>query len=218
MNKTYGISFLKPRAHWNWVSVSTIDKETFQGFIDYLYDLDRDIEVLPYIPGGLSAGMIAKPNMDKTYLVERIVKRIKNKESREMMFREFTFVSDPEDNEADIHFVEDVYEMLLSFGLTQEDATELANRQYYSDDIKRDIPIRVDSEQLEQFIEQFHNSCYFPYHSRWMFIYMFRGEFIRYITSKGYDGVSVEGGWVLNDKEREIKLGIIDENGNLIER
>ena len=44
---------------------------------------------------------------------------------------------------------------------------------------------------------------------------MFRKEFIRYMKQKGFD-VVVDGGWVLNDKEREVKLGLIDKDGHLI--
>ena len=44
---------------------------------------------------------------------------------------------------------------------------------------------------------------------------MVRGEFIKYMSCKGYD-VEVDGGWVLNDKKREIELGIIDINGNIL--
>jgi len=36
------------------------------------------------------------------------------------------------------------------------------------------------------------------------------------MKAKGYDGVTIEGGWILNDKEREMKLEIIDKEGNLI--
>ena len=32
---------------------------------------------------------------------------------------------------------------------------------------------------------------------------MFRNEFIRYIKSKGYDDVSIDGGWVLMTKNEK---------------
>ena len=35
-------------------------------------------------------------------------------------------------------------------------------------------------------------------------------ELFKIIKSKGY-GISVDGGWILKDKEIEMKLGIIDE-------
>ena len=215
MNNVYKISFLEPRAHWNWVSVSSISKEVFLGFIYYLYNLNRDIEILPYIPGGLVAGMGAKPHMDKTYMVRKIVRNIKNKEPIEEIFEDFSYIYE-DDNKAKIYFIEDVYEMLLSFGLTQEDAVEIAKEQYCNSKIRDAIPICVNSELLETFIGQLENSGYYPYHSGWTFIYMFRGEFIRYMKSLGYDDVSVDGGWVLNDKKREVELGLIDEDGQLL--
>ena len=47
----YTITF-KDKGRRNWVSLSSITKETIDGFIKYLYSLNRDINVLPYIPGG----------------------------------------------------------------------------------------------------------------------------------------------------------------------
>ena len=105
MSNVYKISFLEPKAHWNWVSVSSINKEAFLGFIDYLYRLDRDIEILPYIPGGLLAGMGGNPYMDKTYLVERIARKIKEKVPKEEIFEEFTYIYN-EDNKTQIYFME----------------------------------------------------------------------------------------------------------------
>ena len=210
----YEISFIEPKAHWNWVSVSSINKDIFLDFIDYLYNLDREIEVLPYIPGGLVAAMIPKPYMDKTYLVKGIVEKIKAKEQKEELFEVFCHIKSA-DNQAKIFFIEDVYEMLLSFGLTQEQAAKVSIEQPFGERIKDHIPSNVNSHQLELFIKQFDDSWYFPYGSRWIFIYMFRGEFIRYMKNKGYD-TSVDGGWILNEKEREMKLGLIDENGDMI--
>ena len=207
----YEISFLEPKAYRNWVSVSSISKEVFLGFIDYLYSLDRDIEVLPYI----KCEMFTESNTDKTYLVKRIARIIKDKCPKEDIFEEFTYIPE-DDNEAHVYFIEDIYEMLLSFGLTQEFAVDIARSHYCNDELDRQIPIAVNSERLKTLITQLEGSGYFPYHSRWMFIYMFRGEFVRYMKSKGYDDVSVEGGWVLNDKEREIELGLIDTNRKMI--
>jgi len=203
--KNYKITFLEPRLHWNWVTVSSIDKETFLGFIDYLYNLDRDIEVLPYIPGGLIACTGANPWMDKTYLVKRIARSIKDRKPKEEIFEEFTYISN-KDNKAQIFFAEDVYEMLLSLGLTKEAAVQIANEHYNKNIIKTAISPSTNSDLLKAFINQLDSHFfYFPYHSRWIFIYMFRGEFVRYMKSIGYDDVSVDGGWVLNDKEREVK-------------
>jgi len=43
---------------------------------------------------------------------------------------------------------------------------------------------------------------------------MFRNEFKKFMSDKGYKVYPV-GGWVLNDKKRECDLGLIDENGEL---
>ncbi len=209
----YEISFIEPKAHWNWVSVSSISKNIFLDFIDYLYSLDREIEALPYIPGGLVAGMVGKPYMDKTYLVKEIVEKIKDKEPKEEIFEIFCHIKSAY-NKAQIFFIEDVYEMLLSFGLNKEQAAKASINQPYGERIKNHIPSNLNSHRLELFVKQFADIWYFPYSSRWQFIYMFRGEFIRYMKNKGYE-VSVDGGWILNDKKREMNLGIIDENGNL---
>ena len=64
----YRISFLIPN-EYNWVNISSISDETLNEFANYLYSLDRDIEVLPYIPGGLHCGICAYPELDRTYLV-----------------------------------------------------------------------------------------------------------------------------------------------------
>lgn len=202
MNKEYRITFLEPRTPWNWATVTSIDKATFLGFVDYLYNLDRDIEIQPFIQCGFTSSSKIKPNMDKTYLVKRIVRRIKDNDSKEEVFEEFTYLYN-EDNKAQIFFIEDVYEMLLSFGLTKDFAIEIANKHHCSNDFEKDIPICVNDELLGMFMKQFEYSAYYPYHSRWMFVYMFRNEFIRYMKFLGYDSVSVDGGLLSNDKEEK---------------
>ena len=213
----YKISFLEPRAKWNWVTVSSISKETFNDFIDYLYSLNRDIEVLPYIPGGLLAGMGAKPDMDKTYLVKEIVGIIKDKKPVKEIYRTMWSFWKDEDFETDIAFIEDVYELYLFLGVPQYIALGYCNEQICPSDERSFLSIYKGNEKVDEFINMFKNhDFYFPFSSRYKLVYMFRNEFIRYMKSKGYDDVSVEGGWVLNDKEREMKLGIIDSGGNLI--
>ena len=76
--KQYKIKFLKSNKNPNWVNVSNIDKKTFNDFISYLYQLNRDIVVLPYIPGG-GGPIHVDPSTDRTYLVEGIADSIKNK-------------------------------------------------------------------------------------------------------------------------------------------
>lgn len=214
---TYEITFLKPRAKWNWVTVSSINKEDFSGFIDYLYNLDRDIEVQPYIPGGYATPMHIKKDLDKTYLVKEIVKIIKDKKPVSEIYRIINFVRKDEEHESDIAFIEDVYELYLSLRIPQDIALEYANKQIRPYDERSFLSIYKGDERVKAFYRMFEDhDFYFPFSSRYKFVYMFRNEFIRYIKTKGYDGVSVEGGWVLNDKEREIDLGIINEEGFLL--
>lgn len=213
----YEITFLKPRADYNWVSVSSITKEEFLGFIDYLYSLDRDIEIQPYIPGGYAALMLIREDLDKTYLVEQIVRIIKDKKPVVEIYKIMDHVRQKENHESDIVFIEDVYELYLSLGVPQEIALEHANKQVYPCHKDSILPLYKGNNKVETFISMFNDhDFYFPFTSRYKFIYMFRNEFVRYMKTKGYDGVSVEGGWILNDKEREMKLGIIDENGESI--
>ena len=117
-----------------------------------------------------------------------------------------------------IHFIEDVYEFYLSLGIKEEDALTAVSAQYKEDDIKLNLMINnfKNNKKLKAFAEWKTNDGYSrnPYYSRWVFIYMFRNEFKKYMHDRGYK-VEVEGGWVLNDKKREMTLGLIDEEGNL---
>lgn len=192
----YRISFLIPN-EYNWVNISSISVKTLNEFAKYLYSLNRDIEVLPYIPGGLHCGICAYPELDRTYLVNRIVKDIKDKLPIKKLFAKYFVYTWCEQIDLsklpETIFIEDVYESLLSKGLTKKEA------------IQQTMYI-CDTES---------NSKKILRNSRWQFIYMFRKEFIRYMKQKGFD-VVVDGGWVLNDKEREVKLGLIDKDGHLI--
>ena len=217
MSNNYEISFLEPKARWNWVSVSSIAKETFDGFIDYLYNLDREIEILPYIPGGYAAPMHIREDLDKTYLVKQIVGIIKDKKPVKEIYKAMLFFRKDENYETDLAFIEDVYELYLSLGVPQHIALEYSNKQIHPSDERSFLLIYKGNEKVNEFINMFNaHDFYFPFLSRYVFVYMFRSEFIKYMKSTGYNGVSVDGGWVLNDKEREIKQGIIDENGNLL--
>ena len=60
----YVISFLVKNI--NWVSISSIDKETFYSFIKHLYLLKRKIVVLPYLCGGFLPPMRPVLDKDKT--------------------------------------------------------------------------------------------------------------------------------------------------------
>lgn len=213
----YEIKFLEPKANWNWVSVSSISKKDFDDFIDYLYNLDRDIEVLPYIPGGYAAPMHIREDLDKTYLVKQIVGIIKDKKPVKEIYKAIRYFRKDEDFETDIAFIEDVYELYLSLGVPQHISLEYANEQVYPSSERSFLSIYKGDKKVSEFINMFdiHN-FYFPFFSRYAFVYMFRSEFINYMKSKGYDDVSVDGGWVLNGKEREMKLGLIDASGELL--
>ena len=208
----YEITFLKPRVKWNWVTVSSINKEDFLGFINYLYNLDRDIEIQPYIPGGYVAPMHIKEDLDKTYLVKLIANIIKDKKPVSEIYKIINFVRKEKEHESDIAFIEDVYELYLSLRIPQGIALEYANKQIRPHDERSFLSLYKGDERVKVFYKMFEDyDFYFPFSSRYKFVYMFRNEFIRYIKSKGYDDVSVEGGWVLNDKEREMRIGLINE-------
>ena len=147
--KEYKITFDHTLSECNWNSISSIDKETLDGFIDYLYSLDRHIQILPYIPGG---GPFLNPYLDKTYKVHQIVDDIKHKVPKDEMIK----------------------------------------------------------KRFDHFLEDYSNSedDYHRFFSRWVFIYMFRGEFKRYMNERGYE-VVVDGGWVLNNERRERIFGLI---------
>ena len=213
----YEITFLKPRAEWNWVTVSSISKDVFSGFLDYLYNLGRDIEVQPYIPGGYASPMHIRDDLDRTYLVEQIVKLIKEKKPFTEIFKVIRFINAKEEYETDTFFIEDVYELYLSLGVPQDIALHYANEQIRPSDERSFLPIYKEDKRAKPFIDMFEKDpFYFPFSSRYKFIYMFRNEFVRYMKTKGYDDVSVEGGWILNDKEREMELGIIDVDGHFL--
>lgn len=216
--KVYQITFKQTVYHnYRWVaSISSISKKDLMDFIDYLYGLKRDIHVFPYIPGGLSAGIIPKPFMDKTYIVKGIAKDIKDKIPVTKMLNVFT--RDNNNNDCfNIHFSEDVYEFLLSLGVNETAALEAVTQQWHESTIKRNLMINKfkKNKKLKEFAEWIGDDYLInPYCSRWMFIYMFRTEFKKYMYDKGCV-VEVEGGWVLNDKRREMALGLIDDEGNL---
>lgn len=191
----------------NWVSISSIDKSLFYDFIEYLYSLDRKPLVLPYIPGGAPNGG-AKPYMDKTYQVEILANDIVNKEPIQNVLNRFVYcLWNKTDKTKDISnpyqlfFIEDVYEYYLSLGIDKAKARIQAYERYNT---------LLDGDCKKWLCDKYS----FPFSSRWVFIYMFRTEFKKYMKNKGYQ-VDVDGGWVLNDKSREIHLGLIDNDGNL---
>ena len=211
--KIYRISFRINT--FNWVSLSSISKDELMDFIKYLYSLKRSINVFPYIPGGLAAGCIPNPYMDKTYLVERIAKDIKNKTDIDKMLNTITrdFIS--EKSCYGIHFIEDVYEFYLSLGIAEKVALQAVKNHYTKTEIERYLLPLTNKRKLQNFANWIGDDhSVFPYHSRWVYVYMFRNEFKKYMHDKGYK-ITVDGGWVINDKEREMKLGLIDENGEL---
>lgn len=207
--KPFVISFDKKCGDYpNWISISSIDKKLFYDFIDYLYSLNRKPIVLPYIPGGAPNGG-AKPYMDKTYQVEILANDIINKEPTYNMFNRFVYCLWKKtdkivdlSNPYQLFFIEDVYEHYLSLRIDNAKAKSLAYERYNAS---------IDTNCKEWLCDKYP----FPFLSRWVFIYMFRTEFKKYMKDKGYEAV-VDGGWVLNDRKREKELNLVDENGNLL--
>lgn len=202
----------------NWVSFSNIDKTTFDEFVDYLYLLKRNINVLPYISGGMT--VIPHDDLDRTYVVERIVDDIKKGISKtELLNKHFVHRWNHQNsymNPFNLFFKEDVYEFIEeNTKLSRNDVYRLVNKLPYCSCIDKDV--FNDSEIYETFNSWLSNNQeHNPWigTSRWEFIYMFRNEFKKFMHDKKHR-VVVDGGWVLNDKQREIKLGLIDENGDL---
>ena len=194
----YKIESIKPEDDYpNWVCLSSIDKKTFYDFIDYLYSLDRDIEVLPYIPGGAPLG-IPKPYLDQTYIVRGIASDIKNKRDIDEILSQYFDGRLLDKNKRrcfhHIHFKEDVYEYLLDKGIDKD--IIIKNIHIYKDkDVYKIDPSLVE---LANWIKEGHSVSM----SRYVFIYMFRNEFIKYMASIGCE-VEVDGGWILNSRERE---------------
>ena len=216
-NRVYLIKFKSPNKLPNWVNISNIDKTTLDEFIDYLYALKRNINILPYICGGLSPGPHA--DLDRTYLVQRIVDDIKkNFPKNELLNKHIVHCWDyPEtyDNPFDLFFKEDVYEFMeKNTTLSKNDLCCFVSDLPYTKVVKKKIFKNI--EIFNTFSLWLTNNEHNPWigTSRWEFIYMFRNEFKKFMRDKGYK-VVVDGGWVLNDKQREIKLGLIDENGEL---
>ena len=214
--ETYTISFYVDSP--NWVSFSNIDKNTFYSFIEYLYSLKRKIIALPYISGGWTVRPV--PDQDNTYKVLNIVKDINNKiPIHQMLAHYFSSKNMTKGKFFNIHFNEDILEFLLSLGLNKNDALQIA------DDYCRYIPNvyeveyrllnmkNINRSKAKAFIKWLETTPRIQ-NSRWMFIYMFRNEFRNFMNEKGYK-VHPIGGWILNNKEREIRLGLIDEDGEL---
>ena len=243
----YKITFKKGEKH-NWINVSSISKEVFYSFIDYLYSIGKDpyssnrmIVIMPYVSGGAPCG-VGIPNLDRTGNVLGVYKDIEDKVPvHKMLDRHFTIQKPDIEYQAkyktsewkledlkgyeNIHFIEDLYEFYISLGIDEEEAYKLCINRYDSDSLKElNLFDKVnDKEKLEGLInwiddhspyETFGKINAWPYRSRWMFIYMFRNVFKKFMDENGYK-VVVDGGWVLNDKEREMKLGLIDREGNL---
>ena len=218
----YLIKFIYPGKHPNWANISNIDKKTFDEFVDYLYSLKRNIDVLPYISGGM-IGMHILEDLDRTYIVKDIVDDIKKSLPKNELFDKY-FVHrwnhpDTYKNPFNLFFKEDVYEFVMKNIKThcsERDIYNFVNDLPYAKSIEKDI---FDNSDLFNTFNSwlFDNQVHDPWigTSRWDFIYMFRNEFIQYMNDRGYE-VVVEGGWVLNDKERETRLGLIDENGELL--
>lgn len=215
--KTYRIKFYSCMP--NWVSMSTIDKETLDEFIRYLYSLKRKIVVLPYISGGGGGPMGGNPATDRTYIPLSIAKGIEKKEDIDTLINKDISWGKESESFRKIHFMEDVYEFYLSQGVENYGAYQAAIGQYQGAKIKEHLLIGdflKKNNKIKEFAEWIGESKYehYPYHSRWVFIYMFRNEFKKFMEDKEYK-VEVEGGWVLNNKFREVKLGLINEDREL---
>ena len=190
----------------HWVSISNIPKNMMDDFISYLYELDREIILDKYIPGGF-VGVAIRPYLDKTKLVKKIIKDIKNKVDVNEMLNNIHFSLNDNNNPNNLHFVEDLYEYYLSKGIEKE----IAKKACY--DYQSRHEVLKEDEEYQSILKWMDNHWCFT--SRWAFIYMFRHEFILFMRKEGYQ-VSVKNGWVLNDKQREIKLGLIDGDGKLL--
>lgn len=207
--KPYIITFDKKSNDYpNWISISSMDKKLFYDFVNCLYSLNRKPIVLPYIPGGAPNGG-AKPYMDKTYQVELLADEIFRKVPIDNILNRFVYCLWNKDDKIEdlsnlyrLFFIEDVYEYYLSIGIEKEKAKEQVYERYN---------VTIDNGCKQWLCEKYP----FPFSSRWVFIYMFRSEFKKYMYGKGCL-VQVDGGWILNDKKREMKLGLIDEYGNLL--
>ena len=215
--KVYHIRFFSDMP--NWVSMSTIDKETLDEFIQYLYSLERRIVVLPYVCGG-GGPVSSDPTTDRTYIPRAIAEGISKKVDIDTLLNEnISHGLADKTNCYGIHFMEDVYEFYRSLGIENFRAYSAAIKQYHRNDNEEHLSYGElkDNEKLQEFAKWIgYESGYkhYPYQSRWVFVYMFRNEFKRFMEEKGYQ-VVVDGGWVLNNKFREVKLGLINENGDL---
>lgn len=219
--KVYAIEFYLDTP--NWVSLSSVDKETFYGFVDYLYSLDREIVVLPYICGGFTPPFRPVEDKDLTRNVIAIAKDIKNNAPiHDMLSSHFSVLNNIKGKYYEVHFIEDIFEALLSLGVNKEESIDIV-RMYRDDIFDKNIGrIRYQLLSIKNIntseVQDFVNWLDYKPHiriSRWEFIYMFRNEFKKYMSDKGYV-VNPVGGWVLNNKEREFKLGLIDEKGELL--
>lgn len=213
--KVYRIKFYSTMP--NWVSVSTIEKRTMDEFIRYLYSLDRNIVVLPYISGG--GGAQGNPTTDRTCIPKSIAEGIRKKEDIDTLLNKYISWGEEGEKFRKIHFMEDVYEFYLSLGIENLDAYTAAIEQYNRVKIEEHLLIgefrnNTELREFAKWIGYWQENQHYPYHSRWVFVYMFRNEFKRFMETKGYR-VEVDGGWVLNNKHREVKLGLINKDGEL---
>ena len=204
------ITFVDPHIS-NWGNISSITKEFLDDFIKYLYSLDRDIEVYPYIPGG-GAPLGINPYTDKTYIVTNLAKAIKNKESIYPLLDKYFFHDEEHSNEFGIYFVEDLFEFYLSMGIDTLRAFKASIGHYNKQQILEEFS-DIKDDRLIRFANWRGNGyLHIPNLSRWVFIYMFRNEFKNYIKDRNLE-VSIPGGYILNSKKREMKLGLINEDG-----
>lgn len=94
-------------------------------------------------------------------------------------------------------------------------ALQAVVNHYTKTEIERYLLPLANKRKLQNFANWIGDDyMIYPYYSRWVFIYMFRNEFKKYMHDKGYK-IIVDGGWVINDKKREMDLGLIDESGEL---
>ena len=215
----YLIKFENLERFPNCFGISNIDKTTFDEFVDYLYSLKRDIHVLTFVFGAMYGLGITK--LDGTRDVKAIAEDIKNGVPKnELLNQRFVFQSrTPVDyaNPFNLFFKEDVCEFL-------EKNTKLSksNIRHLVADLPWKLVVEKDMFYSSKVFEDFNswltdNNGHKPWikYSRWNFVYMFRSEFREFMDKKNYR-VVVEGGWVLNSKQREVALGLIDKNGDLL--
>lgn len=212
-SKKIEITFISPN-YPNWANISSISKEFLNDFIKYLYSLNRDIEVYPYIPGG-GVPLGINPNTDKTYIVKDLVKSIKNKESIYKVLDKYFFHVEDNSNEFGIYFIEDLYEFYLSLGIDKSNSIKASLSHYNKNQILEEFKNIKDDRLFRYATWRGNGYLHIPNLSRWVFIYMFRNEFENYMIDKHLD-VSIKGGYILNNKRREIKLGLINEDGSFI--